>query len=70
MFGAQAAAAKPTYNPNNDIEVSTPPDLDGVSSLCFSPTANFLIATSWNNSAYCWEIQPTGSTVPKAGGGS
>ncbi len=37
MFGSSGfGAAKPTYNPNNDIEVQTPPDLDGISSLSFS----------------------------------
>ena len=67
MFGASLGAPQqPMYNPNKDIEVATPPDLDGISSLAFSPTANFLIATSWNNSAYCWDIQPTGATVAKA----
>ena len=30
------------------------------------PTANHLIATSWNNQAYCWEISPQGASVPKA----
>lgn len=64
MFGA--VAQKPAYNPNGDFEVTTPADLDGVSSLCWSPAANFLAATSWNNSAYVWEVQPNGSTVPKA----
>lgn len=64
MFGA--AAVKPSYNPNGDVEVSVPPDLDGVSSLGFSPTANFLVASSWNNSVYVWDIQATGQTVPKA----
>mmetsp|Transcript_21674 Transcript_21674/g.55191 ORF Transcript_21674/g.55191 Transcript_21674/m.55191 type:complete len:355 (-) Transcript_21674:490-1554(-) len=64
MFGA--AAQKPSYNPNGDVEVSVPQDLDGVSSLGFSPTANFLCASSWNNSVYVWDIQQTGQTVPKA----
>lgn len=30
------------------------------------PTANLLVATSWNNSAYCWEITAQGQTIPKA----
>eukprot|EP00798_Chlamydomonas_sp_ICE-L_P013802 gene13802-19716_t len=63
MFGAQPA--KPTYNPNDDIEVQIPPDSDGISSLAFSPTANFLVATCWNNSVYCYEIGQQGA-VPKA----
>jgi mRNA export factor len=70
MFGSASVgfgqAAKPNYNPNNDIEVQTPPDLDGISSLTFSPVANHIIATSWNNFAYCWDISPQGQAVPKA----
>ena len=52
MFGVAAQPvqpARPQYNPNGDLEVAVPPDMDGISSLCFSPTANFLVATSWNN---------------------
>lgn len=60
MFGAAS-----TYNPNKDVEVVSPPN-DGISSLSFSPRANYLIATSWDNSVYCWEIQKTGQSVPKA----
>lgn len=63
MFGAQQ---QQSYNPNKDVEVSVPPDLDGVSSLAFSPAANLLAASSWNNSVYVWDIQATGQTVPKA----
>ncbi|PWA66119.1 mRNA export factor [Artemisia annua] len=35
-------------NPNKSAEIVSPPS-DGVSSLCFSPKANHLIATSWDN---------------------
>lgn len=69
MFGSAGGfgqPARPTYNAAGDMEVQTPPDLDGISSLSFSPTANHLVATNWNNSAYCWEITPQGQTVPKA----
>ena len=45
-FGAQPA--QQNFNPNKDIEVTSPPD-DSVSSMCFSPTANLLVATSWDN---------------------
>ena len=41
-------ASPTTHNPNNDFEVSQPPT-DGVSSLTFSPRANLLVATSWDN---------------------
>ncbi len=66
MFGAAAVNKNPPYNPHGDLEVSVPPDLDGVSSLAWSPVANHLVATSWNNSVYVWDVQPTGQTVPKA----
>lgn len=34
-------------NPNNDFIVANPPN-DGVSSLEWSPTGNFLVATAWD----------------------
>lgn len=34
-------------NPNNDFVVANPPN-DGVSSLEWSPTGNFLVATAWD----------------------
>ncbi|KAK9096818.1 hypothetical protein Sjap_022315 [Stephania japonica] len=55
-------------NPNKSVEVVQPPT-DSVSSLCFSPKANFLVATSWDNQVRCWEIVRSGTTigsVPKA----
>ncbi|GAV72382.1 WD40 domain-containing protein, partial [Cephalotus follicularis] len=63
-FGATA----PTHNPNKSVEVAQPPS-DSVSSLCFSPKANLLVATSWDNQVRCWEIMRSGATVgstPKA----
>ncbi|KAH9715617.1 protein RAE1 [Citrus sinensis] len=65
-FGAAAVATN--QNPNNSIEVSQPPN-DSVSSLCFSPKANILVATSWDNQVRCWEISHSGTavaSVPKA----
>ncbi|XP_047334673.1 protein RAE1-like [Impatiens glandulifera] len=64
-FGAAPAA---NTNPNKSTEVAQPPG-DSVSSLCFSPKANFLVASSWDNQVRCWEITKTGNTlgsVPKA----
>ncbi|KAJ8622949.1 hypothetical protein MRB53_031478 [Persea americana] len=58
-----AVGANP--NPNKSVEVTQPPT-DSVSSLCFSPKGNFLVATSWDNQVRCWEILQTGSSVPKA----
>ncbi|KAH9715606.1 protein RAE1 [Citrus sinensis] len=65
-FGAAAVATN--QNPNKSIEVSQPPS-DSVSSLCFSPKANILVATSWDNQVRCWEISRSGTgvaSVPKA----
>ncbi|KAH9667315.1 protein RAE1 [Citrus sinensis] len=65
-FGAAAVATN--QNPNKSIEVSQPPS-DSVSSLCFSPKANILVATSWDNQVRCWEISRGGTgvaSVPKA----
>jgi hypothetical protein len=64
MFGSQAAAAA-NINPNKDVQV-TPALSDGISSLSFSPRANVLIATSWDNNVYCWEVAANGQTTAKA----
>jgi mRNA export factor len=53
------------HNPNKSFEVVSPPT-DGISSLSFSSKANYLVASSWDNQVRCWEIQPNGSSVPKA----
>ena len=51
-FGSTAATANlglgSQPNPMKDVEVSSPPD-DSVSALKFSPSANFLIGSSWAN---------------------
>lgn len=55
-------------NPNKSYEVPQPP-ADSVSSLNFSPKANHLIVTSWDNQVRCWEIMQSGTNVnstPKA----
>ncbi len=36
------------HNPNKDIELLQPPT-DSISSLAFSPKANYLVAGSWDN---------------------
>ncbi|CAK9160454.1 unnamed protein product [Ilex paraguariensis] len=64
-FGASSSA---NLNPNKSVEVVQPPS-DSVSSLSFSPKANVLVATSWDNQVRCWEIMRNGTTVgtvPKA----
>ncbi|CAI9103985.1 OLC1v1002587C3 [Oldenlandia corymbosa var. corymbosa] len=64
---ATFGSAANNYNPNRSTEVVQPPT-DSVSSLCFSPKANLLVATSWDNQVRCWEVGRNGanlSTVPK-----
>jgi mRNA export factor len=68
MFGApvQAAPAKPAHNPNADLEVPVPADMDSASSLTFSPASDFFCVTSWNNNAYIWQYNAQGQTFAKA----
>ncbi|KAI3640486.1 hypothetical protein MIR68_001364 [Amoeboaphelidium protococcarum] len=51
-------------NTQNDIEVVSPPG-DGISSISFSPVAEYMCVTSWDNTARFWEISPNGQTNPK-----
>eukprot|EP01024_Parvocaulis_polyphysoides_P068792 TRINITY_DN8396_c0_g3_i1.p1 TRINITY_DN8396_c0_g3~~TRINITY_DN8396_c0_g3_i1.p1 ORF type:complete len:314 (+),score=31.19 TRINITY_DN8396_c0_g3_i1:50-991(+) len=54
------------HNPNNDVEICVHPQ-DGVSSLTFSPTADLLVASCWNNQVLCWEInRQNGESQAKA----
>ncbi len=39
------------HNPNKDIELLQPPT-DGISSLAFSPKANYLVAGSWDHQVW------------------
>lgn len=66
MFGAAAQQVRPAHNPNGDLEVQTPADLDGISSMVFSPTSDFFAVTSWNNNAYLWQYNQQGQTQAKA----
>lgn len=53
VFGTTTAP-----NTNGDYEITSPP-ADGVSSVSFSPKANFLCATSWDNQVRIWEVACT-----------
>ncbi|KAL8222702.1 hypothetical protein R6Q57_020101 [Mikania cordata] len=55
-------ASATNANPNNSPEVVSPPT-DAVSSLCFSPKANYLVATSWDNQVRCWEVTKNGTSA-------
>ncbi|TFK75073.1 WD40 repeat-like protein [Pluteus cervinus] len=48
-----------------DMEVSEPPT-DSISSLAFSPQADYLAVGSWDNSVRIYEVQSTGQTQGKA----
>lgn len=42
---------------------------DGISSLCWSPTANILVSSNWDSTVSCWEVQEQGGRIqanPKA----
>ncbi|KAG1114242.1 hypothetical protein G6F42_014242 [Rhizopus arrhizus] len=48
-----------------DFEVASPPP-DGISALSFSPQADILAVPSWDNAVRLYEVQPNGTTIPKA----
>lgn len=64
-FGSALAPTASNYNANKDVELSNPPS-DSISSLSFSPVANYLIATSWDSQVRCYEIQANGQSAGKA----
>jgi len=63
MWGPSASS----NNPNNDVEVTAgAAPTDSISSLSWSPKANYLAAGSWDNQMRVWEISPTGQVQPKS----
>ncbi len=52
------------------VALSTPPPfytlpaVDGISSLSWSPLANYLIVASWDNHVRCYNVQPGAMTTP------
>lgn len=65
-FSSSISASRPDYN------VPSAGD-DGISSLSWSPAANFLISTNWDGKVRCWEVQEQGgnlNAIPKAQGAS
>lgn len=66
MFGSSFGSS--SSNPNGDPELSSPPS-ETISSISWSPKANFIVAGSWDKTVRCWEVQVSGSNVnsqPKA----
>ncbi|KAI0784157.1 Poly(A)+ RNA export protein [Abortiporus biennis] len=51
--------------PEKDIEVSDPPT-DSISSIAFSPQADYLAVSSWDNNVRIYEVQANGTTQGKA----
>eukprot|EP01025_Chloroclados_australasicus_P025594 TRINITY_DN2552_c0_g2_i1.p1 TRINITY_DN2552_c0_g2~~TRINITY_DN2552_c0_g2_i1.p1 ORF type:complete len:412 (+),score=36.83 TRINITY_DN2552_c0_g2_i1:48-1238(+) len=61
MFGGSK-----NYNPNGDQEICVHPQ-DGVSSLTFSPVADLIVASCWDDQVLCWEInKQNGQSQAKA----
>jgi len=52
-------------NVQKDFEVSQPPT-DTVSDISFSPVADYMAVSSWDNNTRIYEVQQNGQTVPKA----
>jgi len=66
-FGSSATSSGNAVAPN-DCNVPSPGN-DGISSLRWSPTANFLVSSNWDSGVRCWEVQEQGGQVlanPKA----
>lgn len=69
VFNSRSMNSHAAHNPNGDHEV---PEVatDGISSVHFSPTANYMTATAWDCTVRVWEVSPTnGSNLeisPKA----
>ena len=57
MFGQPLGGMQTSpQNPNNDYAVPSSP-ADGVSEVAFSPSSQFLVASSWAATLSCWECQ-------------
>ncbi|KAF5342084.1 hypothetical protein D9611_001906 [Ephemerocybe angulata] len=66
FFGSSAATAVTnTASGEKDVEVSEPPT-DSISSISFSPAAEYLAVGSWDNSVRIYEIGPQGQSQGKA----
>ncbi|KAF8318493.1 WD40 repeat-like protein [Clavulina sp. PMI_390] len=54
----------PTTSVPKDIEVVAPPS-DSVSRVAFSPVADLLAVSSWNNEVRIYDVGPNGETQPR-----
>mmetsp|Transcript_21276 Transcript_21276/g.30107 ORF Transcript_21276/g.30107 Transcript_21276/m.30107 type:complete len:360 (-) Transcript_21276:215-1294(-) len=71
-FGAAPVAAAPATGTRTiaptDCNVPTAGN-DGISSLTWSPTANYLVSSNWDGGVRCWEVQEQSGQIramPKA----
>jgi mRNA export factor len=68
-FGSSpGASTRPNSIAPNDCNVPQAGN-DGISSLIWSPTANFLVSTNWDAGVRCWEVAEQGGQIqatPKA----
>ena len=69
LFG-QATSAAATANPtqgdlSRDIAVANPPE-DSISSISFSPTADYFAASSWDKKVRIYEVDQSGNTQGRA----
>lgn len=55
-FGSTSASTKPKSIGPNDCNVPQA-GTDGISSLNWSPTANFLVSSNWDSGVRVWEVQ-------------
>jgi len=63
FFGTATSTTAPP--PDKDVEVADPPP-DSVSSLAFSPQADYLAVGSWDNNVRIYEVGASGQTQGKA----
>ncbi|KAI0058781.1 WD40 repeat-like protein [Artomyces pyxidatus] len=64
-FFGSTTSANVSNNADKDIEVADPPS-DSISSLSFSPAADYLAVGSWDNNVRVYEVGPNGQTQGKA----
>jgi len=66
FFGsASSSTAVPSTTAEKDVEVADPPT-DSISSLAFSPQADYLAVGSWDNNVRIYEVGSNGQTQGKA----
>lgn len=68
LFGGSSIGATNNAPQQGDLKQDVPvKDIqdDSISSIDFSPAADFLAATSWNKEVRVWEIDPQGNSQPR-----